>query len=146
MPHWLQAIKPPSLVFDCFSCASLSCSTSTFWRLTLSQHGELVWCVHNPLNSDMDYKKCNACMWFFRCIHTADFGLQSHPKALCRVCTEFDSREISGQEHLLLKVEYGWAWLPSGKVTAALPFHRTLPWWLGLATFPQCPHLQETKT
>ena len=73
--------------------------TSPWWRLTLLVHAGLFWCFQNPPNSDMDYRISNMRMWSFCMhIHPGDLGLYSLiRKDFCRACTEFDSREISGQ-------------------------------------------------
>ena len=65
--------------------------------LALLVHPGLFWCFHSPLNCDTDYRIFNVCMWSFCMrIHTGDHSLSSHSKDFCKVCTESDSRKISG--------------------------------------------------
>ena len=69
---------------------------------TLVVHAGLLWCFPNPPNSDMYRRIFNVCMSSFCMrIHTRGLGLWSHPKDFCRICIEFDSREISGRAQSL---------------------------------------------
>ena len=61
---------------------------------TLLVHARLFGCFHNPSNSDMDYMPKGS----FRMRMYPHWGTSVYrlvPKRLYRVCTEFDSREIS---------------------------------------------------
>ena len=61
---------------------------------TLLVHAGLFGCFHNPSNSDMDYVPMGSfLMRMYPHWGTSVYRLV--PKGLYRVCTEFDSREIS---------------------------------------------------
>ena len=52
---------------------------------------------HNLSNPDMDFRIFNV-SHFSACVYTCIGDLVlSHPKDFCKVCTEFDPEEISGQ-------------------------------------------------
>ena len=76
-------------------------------------HAGLCWRFHNPLKSDMDYSICNVRMLSFcMCTHTGgpQFITQSHSIFFYIVCTEFDSREISGwvqSQHVMFTHSFG---------------------------------------
>jgi len=66
----------------CMSCFFF-CVASNFNTLTLSVHAGLVWCSHNPLNSDMDFRVvsmhyiCNICIIYVILLHECTHvGLQ----------------------------------------------------------------------
>ena len=71
--------------------------------LTLSVHAGLLWCFHNPLNSDMDHMIFNVHICnLLACAYTqGGTSVYSLTQSSFVVCTEFDSGEISGQAQSL---------------------------------------------
>ena len=60
-------------------------STSTLWGLSLTflAHAGLIWCFHNPQNSDMNHMIFTLRMWSFFCM-VLKKGTSSHPKDFWR--------------------------------------------------------------
>ena len=78
---------------------------------TLLVHARLFGCFHNPSNSDTDYVPMRS----FRMRMYPHWGTsvcRLVPKGLCRVCTEFDSREISQLTQSLTNNGHPSIWWP----------------------------------
>ena len=78
---------------------------------TLLVHAGLFGCFHNPSNSDMDYVPMGSfLMRMYPHWGTSVYRLV--PKGLYRVCTEFDSREISQLTQSLTNNSHPFIWWP----------------------------------
>ena len=68
-------------------------------------------CFHSPPNSDMDYRIFNVRTWS-QFLHTGSSIYSLIRRTFIRVCTEFDSGEMSGREQSLAHNGHPSIWWP----------------------------------